>query len=343
MPAGSDPDDVIRHDADRWQQLIENAQPLVDFYFHVIAEQFDLQSAQGKGAAVTELAPLIAELSDEIEQQHYIQRLSRLVQIDEQTVAGRVRAVSRTLRASQQRDGQGQESADRAQRPRVRTIGRKPIARQSDSEQDESFDLFNAEPGSPGGAERADQAAPAALHSTQTTLNREDYLLASLLCEPDLLIWLAGTAETLEIAPLTTGDFQTVENQEIFRALKQFITSDEQWDLELFQEMLTSHLHGRLAALLGYIAQQPQRTIFELREHTVKVLLQIRIEKLKAEFRTSKHLHEEAQREGLVSGDTSLYTNHNHNLREQSHLGRVLASLHRLSFGSEHPVSKIAF
>jgi DNA primase len=41
---------------------------------------------------VAELTPLIAELGDEIERQHYIQRLSRLVQVDEMTIAGRVQA-----------------------------------------------------------------------------------------------------------------------------------------------------------------------------------------------------------------------------------------------------------
>ena len=57
--------------------------PLVDFYFGVISQREDLTSAAGKAAAAAELAPLIAELDDEIERQHYIHQLSRLVQVDE--------------------------------------------------------------------------------------------------------------------------------------------------------------------------------------------------------------------------------------------------------------------
>ena len=92
MPEGKDPDDVIRADPQRWQAAVDAAKPLVDFYFDVVASTEDLGSARGKGLAVAELAPLIAELGDEIERQHYVQRLSRLVQVDEITIAGRVQA-----------------------------------------------------------------------------------------------------------------------------------------------------------------------------------------------------------------------------------------------------------
>ena len=54
---------------------------------------------RGKGEAVAELTPLIAELGDEIERQHYIQQLSRMVQVDEMTISSRVQASARTQRA----------------------------------------------------------------------------------------------------------------------------------------------------------------------------------------------------------------------------------------------------
>ena len=98
LPEGRDPDDVIRQDAPLWEQIVAAAKPLVDFYCDVVAHQSDLTSARGKGEAVAELTPLIAELSDDIERQHYIQRLSRMVQIDELTIASRVQASARTMR-----------------------------------------------------------------------------------------------------------------------------------------------------------------------------------------------------------------------------------------------------
>ena len=98
LPEGRDPDDIIRQNADAWQELINTATPLVDYYFGIVANQYDLDSARGKGEAVAELTPLIAELGDEAELQHYIQRLSRLVRIEERTIEQRVKASARELR-----------------------------------------------------------------------------------------------------------------------------------------------------------------------------------------------------------------------------------------------------
>lgn len=68
-------------------------------------------------------------------------------------------------------------------------------------------------------------------------------MLSILLLEPELLIRLAGFTAEKEMMPLRVEDWQDAENQAIFLGLKQFIVGDEPWILELFQEMLTSHLH----------------------------------------------------------------------------------------------------
>ena len=124
MPEGKDPDDVIRADPQRWQAAVDAAKPLVDFYFDVVASTEDLGSARGKGLAVAELAPLIAELGDEIERQHYVQRLSRLVQVDEITIAGRVQAAARTQQASAERQRQEKAATRRVTKTQPRAAQR---------------------------------------------------------------------------------------------------------------------------------------------------------------------------------------------------------------------------
>jgi DNA primase len=98
MPAGRDPDDVIRTDPQHWSRLVDEALPLMDYYFQVIAADKDLRSAQGKSMLVRELLPLIGEIADAIERAHYLQKLARLVRIDERTLAAqmpRVKSKSR--------------------------------------------------------------------------------------------------------------------------------------------------------------------------------------------------------------------------------------------------------
>ncbi len=308
MPSGRDPDDVIRQDPAAWQALIAQAKPLVDFYFSAVAQETDLTGARGKGLAVAELTPLIAELEDEVEREHYIQRLARLVQLDERTIAGRVQAAARTEQAIQQR---GQHAHRNAARHAPRAAGQ-------------------AEP-SPA----QHTGAPA-----QSTIVTEDYLLAHLLRDPDLLIWLTTAASEREIAPLDVSDWQHVENQEIFRSLKYFMSGDIPWDIELFQESLPAPLHGRLAQLLAAGAALPAYHGDDVRTDLLKVLVRLRLDRLRARTLQVRFLLDEATSNGERDDARDLFTLSNQVLRDLSHLqtkyhelGRALAGAQRGELG----------
>lgn len=88
LPQGQDPDDVIRTDPARWQQLIERAEPVVDYYFRLATAELDLTTAAGKAEAVRRLSPTIREISDSVERTHYIQKLARLVHMSESALSG---------------------------------------------------------------------------------------------------------------------------------------------------------------------------------------------------------------------------------------------------------------
>ncbi|MCX6011328.1 MAG: DNA primase [Chloroflexi bacterium] len=83
LPSGKDPDDVIKEDAAAWPQLLAQALPVVDFTFNMVASGLDLATAKDKSLAVEKLLPIIAEIKDPIRQAHYLQKLSRLVQVSE--------------------------------------------------------------------------------------------------------------------------------------------------------------------------------------------------------------------------------------------------------------------
>lgn len=83
LPEGRDPDNVLREKAGLWAELVEGALPVVDYYFSLLSSRLDLSSAKGKSAAAKELLPIIEELGDEVEKSHYLQKLARLVKVDE--------------------------------------------------------------------------------------------------------------------------------------------------------------------------------------------------------------------------------------------------------------------
>lgn len=115
LPRGKDPDEVVREELGAWQRLVDEAQPVVDFYFTLLSGRLDLSQPQNKSLVVDQLLPIIRELAgDRIQQWHYVQRLARMVRVDERVLAARLARISRS---SGQRPSHGGAPAPVAARP----------------------------------------------------------------------------------------------------------------------------------------------------------------------------------------------------------------------------------
>jgi DNA primase len=86
LPAGKDPDEVIKEDINKWQELVKKAMPLIDFMFEKIAAPLDLAGAAGKSLAVERILPVVSGIQDPIRQAHYLQKLASLVKVDMNTI-----------------------------------------------------------------------------------------------------------------------------------------------------------------------------------------------------------------------------------------------------------------
>jgi DNA primase len=91
LPAGTDPDEVIRQDKEAWERLVQDAKPVVDHLFQSVASRTDLSQPRERSRAARELLPLVAAIGDQVVQAHYVQRLARLVQADEDTLRRQLR------------------------------------------------------------------------------------------------------------------------------------------------------------------------------------------------------------------------------------------------------------
>ncbi len=80
LPEGKDPDDVIKGNAKIWQQLAEGALPIVDYTFNVVSSKLDLTTARDKSLAADKLLPIIAEIKDNIRRDHYLRKLTKLIE-----------------------------------------------------------------------------------------------------------------------------------------------------------------------------------------------------------------------------------------------------------------------
>jgi DNA primase len=111
LPPGQDPDEVIRDAPELWAQLVAEAQPVVDYFLHLVTAELDLDTAKGKGEAVRRLVPLIREIANGVERAHYVQRLARLVQVDEQIVHSQVMRPTPRRRRPEQLPDAAEETA----------------------------------------------------------------------------------------------------------------------------------------------------------------------------------------------------------------------------------------
>jgi DNA primase len=98
LPEGRDPDEVIRDDPAAWAGLVADARPILDYYFRALTADLDLTTARGKAEAVNRLAPLVATLGQRVQREHYMQQLSRLVQVDERALVEQIRQSSAARR-----------------------------------------------------------------------------------------------------------------------------------------------------------------------------------------------------------------------------------------------------
>ena len=78
LPEGDDPDSLVRSKPQRWRDLIAKPTPLADFAFRWAGGQHDLSGLSGRRAAMRELLPIVAEISDAVVRAHYFGRLAEL-------------------------------------------------------------------------------------------------------------------------------------------------------------------------------------------------------------------------------------------------------------------------
>jgi len=86
MPGGRDPDEVIRDDPAGWPRLVENALPVVEYVIQTLAAGYDLSDPKGKAAFSRQVVPIIRDVADPVEREHYVQRLARLLRENERAV-----------------------------------------------------------------------------------------------------------------------------------------------------------------------------------------------------------------------------------------------------------------
>lgn len=108
LPPGKDPDEVINENPTEWKRLVEEASPVIDYTFDLIISKLDLTNVKDRSSAVDQLLPIIDQIKDPVRQSHYLQKTTRLVGVNEQTLASTLKQAH--LTNSKKGRGLGQPS-----------------------------------------------------------------------------------------------------------------------------------------------------------------------------------------------------------------------------------------
>jgi len=83
---GLDPADLISQNPKKWEEEIENAKSILDFYFQSAFNNNDSKSPEGKKQISKVLLPIIKRIPNQIEKSFWIQKLARNLEVREEVV-----------------------------------------------------------------------------------------------------------------------------------------------------------------------------------------------------------------------------------------------------------------
>lgn len=83
ITGGKDPDECIKRNPDAWQEAVERAKPVMEYYFDKTFAGLDLDQVDGKREAAKILLPVIAKLGNTIERDFWLKKLSQKIDVAE--------------------------------------------------------------------------------------------------------------------------------------------------------------------------------------------------------------------------------------------------------------------
>ncbi|MBP9761479.1 DNA primase [Candidatus Saccharibacteria bacterium] len=81
LPSGKDPDELIRQDTKTWEQVIEEPKYAIDWLIDHYVSTLNISSALGKREISDIVLRVVRQLTDRVEQDHFVSRLASILQV----------------------------------------------------------------------------------------------------------------------------------------------------------------------------------------------------------------------------------------------------------------------
>lgn len=259
LPEGEDPDSIIRDDPARWPQLVSQAKPVVAYVIDMATTGLDMNDAKAKTAVAQQVIPLIKDINDPIERDHYWQQLARALRVDERAL--------RQTRLPQKE-------------------GRRPAAPAPKRKQEPLNGWAAVTP-----------AAAAETNGTIATGMRQANFLSQCFQTSPLIRLVNERLQNEGQTAVTEKDFSNAEDRALINLLYQWIDGrsvamiDDLWDI-LDDDALTKRVHFLLS-----FPQASDAELERLADTLVLSVLDWRLENVRQLLNEVKHSFNEAQAE----------------------------------------------
>jgi DNA primase len=86
IPSGKDPDDLIKQDPKLWQAAVAKHQYALDWLMARYEKLLDIGSAQGKREFSDVLLPVVRNLTDDVERDHYLNAIAKAIDVSREAL-----------------------------------------------------------------------------------------------------------------------------------------------------------------------------------------------------------------------------------------------------------------
>lgn len=103
IPVGKDPDECVQKDPAKWRQAVSKPIPVYDFIMEAAVGRYGTDSAKSKKQVAHEVLPTLGGISDPIVQAHYLQKLARTLDTDEEVLVAAMQQFTRQIKRPKRR------------------------------------------------------------------------------------------------------------------------------------------------------------------------------------------------------------------------------------------------
>jgi DNA primase len=236
LPAGEDPDEVIRRDFVAWTYAVAHPLPLIDYYFVARTAGLNLREPADKTEAAKRLLPVIGSISDRVKRDAYLRKLATMISIEERSLNDELQRMLR----GQKSNGVIAKFSDHTGQYRSSGSVTVPGGKSPGGEQpgaDEESTKMNG-PEEVGGISQAKDQRNQESRTfgldkrIKDRIKWEDYLIGLLLQNPGLWSHVCGIINDGDFAGTDTRELYHIFNSvyqrdssPLFQSIEQFVPS----------------------------------------------------------------------------------------------------------------------